>query len=242
MIVTCPACATKYRVDDAALPAAGRTVRCRNCSHTWLELPSEEPVHAAEPMPQASPVETIDDDPIPPIPPGATSVGEAPTATPIPIVTEARSLAVAEPRTSNRLKFAWIALAAIIVVAVGALAIFRDGIVSLWPPAGRFYAAVGWPAHPGYGLQLSGVSVAPSMDNGQAILVLTGKIADVSMVALAVPKLHVSLLGGNQQVLQRIELDTGKASLRPGETTPFSFNIADPPHDALSVRVAFATP
>jgi predicted Zn finger-like uncharacterized protein len=36
LIVTCPVCRTRYRVDTAALARpGGRTVRCAACGHSW---------------------------------------------------------------------------------------------------------------------------------------------------------------------------------------------------------------
>jgi predicted Zn finger-like uncharacterized protein len=41
LIVTCPACRTRYRVDEAALARpAGRTVRCAACGFTWHHPPA----------------------------------------------------------------------------------------------------------------------------------------------------------------------------------------------------------
>ena len=37
MILTCPACDTKYVVKDGAIPAGGRQVRCASCKHSWHE-------------------------------------------------------------------------------------------------------------------------------------------------------------------------------------------------------------
>ncbi len=37
MILTCPACATQYRLKDDAIPPEGRQVRCAACKHKWHE-------------------------------------------------------------------------------------------------------------------------------------------------------------------------------------------------------------
>lgn len=39
MILTCPACDTKYVVKDGAIPPGGRQVRCAACKHSWHQDP-----------------------------------------------------------------------------------------------------------------------------------------------------------------------------------------------------------
>src|ERR1700761_3483449 len=46
MILTCPACATRYQADEAKFPPQGRQVRCAKCGHVW---------HQPGPMPVAEP-------------------------------------------------------------------------------------------------------------------------------------------------------------------------------------------
>lgn len=50
MILTCPACATQYRLKDGAIPPEGRQVRCAACKHKW----HEDGPAAAEPAPPAA--------------------------------------------------------------------------------------------------------------------------------------------------------------------------------------------
>jgi predicted Zn finger-like uncharacterized protein len=50
MILTCPACATQYRLKDDAIPPEGRQVRCAACKHKWHQEGGE----------QAAQVETSD--------------------------------------------------------------------------------------------------------------------------------------------------------------------------------------
>lgn len=42
MILTCPACASSYFIEDAKLGEKGRTVRCASCRHTWHAMPEPE--------------------------------------------------------------------------------------------------------------------------------------------------------------------------------------------------------
>jgi predicted Zn finger-like uncharacterized protein len=46
MILTCPACDTKYVIKDGAIPPGGRQVRCASCKHSWHQDPE---IMAAEP-------------------------------------------------------------------------------------------------------------------------------------------------------------------------------------------------
>ncbi len=53
MILTCPACQTKYVVKDGAIPASGRQVRCASCKHSWHQDPDDAAVAASMREPQA---------------------------------------------------------------------------------------------------------------------------------------------------------------------------------------------
>jgi predicted Zn finger-like uncharacterized protein len=48
MILTCPACDTRYVVKDGSIPPGGRQVRCASCKHSWYQDPdaAEEIVEA----------------------------------------------------------------------------------------------------------------------------------------------------------------------------------------------------
>ena len=65
MILTCPACDTKYVVKDGAIPPAGRQVRCAACKNAWHQAPEAADVEdddaLTSPPPPAPPASTAEE-------------------------------------------------------------------------------------------------------------------------------------------------------------------------------------
>src|SRR4051794_31134080 len=47
MIITCPACQTRYQVADDALGSEGRRVRCASCGNVWSYSPETAAIQEA---------------------------------------------------------------------------------------------------------------------------------------------------------------------------------------------------
>ncbi len=56
MIIACPNCQTRFKIDPEALAPRGKMVRCSQCGHRWFAEPPAEEIEAP-PLPERSPVE-----------------------------------------------------------------------------------------------------------------------------------------------------------------------------------------
>jgi predicted Zn finger-like uncharacterized protein len=51
MILSCPSCGARFKIDAAKLGDAGRRVRCASCRHTWHALPTDDADAGADAAP-----------------------------------------------------------------------------------------------------------------------------------------------------------------------------------------------
>jgi predicted Zn finger-like uncharacterized protein len=144
MIIGCPACRTRYLVDEKALGGrVGRTVRCATCGHTWRQTaPPDlfaadgsarfedsriEPALEVPPRPEAQREASLE---VPPRP------GSIPERAP-------------RPKRSRWGARRWLMLVVLFVLAIlVGVVIARGAVVKIWPPAARLFALAGLPVEP----------------------------------------------------------------------------------------------
>ncbi len=214
MIVACPTCHTRYKVEDEAVSrASGRTLRCASCGHSWhyLAPPPAPLVRLRERLQAASSPEPA------PIPRPAIT---APTA----------------PRRRHHSGLGWV----ILILLVGGLivgAIFgRDQVVATWPPAAEFYELVGLKPQPlGAGLSIANVTSTRNADG----LIVEGDITNKTGVPRTVPHLRVALRDAGQHELIFKVVDPPRERLLPGETSHFVVGFLPAPDAAAGVLVTF---
>ncbi|HZB92089.1 MAG TPA: DUF3426 domain-containing protein [Stellaceae bacterium] len=220
MIVTCPACSTRYLVDPRALGETGRVVRCANCAHTWHQDPAEDAPRRVE----LPPVE-------PPPAPEMTLRGAGRVQLP----------ALAPPR--RRLSgVGWAAYLIVLAgIVAGGLWFTRDQVVSRFPATARYYQMLGVPVETAEGsFDFHNVMPIRDTENGLPTLVIEGQVVNVSKVARRVPKLKVTLLDSNNHELQSWEFTVSDDRLLPGASTAFRTSIAQPNEAATMIKVSVA--
>lgn len=126
MRIACPACTAEYEVPDHLLAGSARSLRCSRCAAVF-PLPRVEP----EPKPKAEPE-----------PPAVAAPPPEPLPLPADSVPDRVPLA-AEPGPGKALLLAWTASLAVVLGAGVALVVFRGPIMAAWPPATRFFQALG---------------------------------------------------------------------------------------------------
>ncbi|MHA1113838.1 MAG: DUF3426 domain-containing protein [Alphaproteobacteria bacterium] len=213
MIITCPACATRYLIDPVQLGPEGRRVRCAKCGHGWAQ-------DGAPARPEPDVIRTPDA--VRPIPEGSNL-----PAFPRPA-----------PRRPNVIGWAALILVVAAVVAGGLAA--RERVVAAWPPSARLYAALGMPVLPlGHGIEFRDVAFERERGEDGETLVLRGRLANVADSVLDVPRLRVALIGKTGEIVGAWEFTVSAARLVPGETVAFVTRHENPPATASNLRIEF---
>ena len=211
MILTCPACRTRYLVDEEAVNRpTGRNVRCASCGYSWRYPPLPDP-RKIEPPPRIEP---------------ALEVSARREPLPVPALTRT-------PR--RRLAIGWVVLGVMIVllalvVLVAVLA--RNEVAANWPPAARLYAWVGLAPK----LELG--KVVPTRTPGS--LVIEGDVTKSGNMAGEVPQLRVALRDPTEKEVQFKIIDPPKPRLGPSESARFKTTFDHPDDGATGVVVTFA--
>lgn len=242
MIVTCPACQTRYLVDDAALGgAAGRRVRCASCGNLWRHSPEAvaigaAPAGAVAVSDAAAPASNTAIG-VPVAPPlraersaGLLHYPVGPAALTRPSVVTERPGA-ARRRSATRLGIILLA-AAIVFVAI----IARGKIMAILPSAAPVYAAFHLTEPPGDGL-----GVTSALTRSANSLIVAGDIVNKTAVPRHVPPLRLTLRDSNRGDLDSQTIAPPVDRLMPGASEHFDAVFAHPGAAATGVTVEFAT-
>jgi len=239
MILTCPTCASRYRVDETKLGPQGRTVRCAGCGQSWRAEPLAEPLQLTPALltpdievaaPEAEAFEGG----------GEPDLAQTP-AEELPKVFRQKAEAKRRTRAAMTAGLVWGGMAVGLALLVLTAVVFRVQVVQLWPRTAGAYAAVRLPVNP-LGVAPDNVQAAPGLEDGRAALIVTGSERNIDSRPRRPALLRISLYdkaGG--RLLSKV-FDLPPAPLAGGESRPFRVSFLDPPIAAAQVGVDFVAP
>ena len=241
MILTCPSCSTRYTVDEAKFPAAGRTVRCAKCGHSW---------HQAAPEPEPEP------EPAPTPEPEAVAAAPAAVDEPEPRLEDAFAAsstrayapqASAPERASRALSLqtaavvaGWIGLVAVVLLIGYSAVRYRQDIATIWPQSAGVYSGLGLPVN-ATGIDFRDVAYRREVEDGQSVLVVTGRIVNTGQREMPVPQtVRVGLNDADNRELYHWTFKPDATTLKPGGEMPFRTRLSSPPAAARFAVVTFS--
>ena len=217
MILTCSSCGTRYSVDGAKFPAAGRTVRCAKCGNSWHQA-AEAPgrgtggragVRRGRPG-QESRRGTERGGSFDSFP----ATGASPTRAFAPQST------VAEPRAPIGPILAviagWAALIAVVLLIAVSAVLYRQHIAVIWPQSAGVYSSLGLHVNTS-GIDFRQVDYRRESEDGQVVLAVTGVIVNAGSRQLPVPQtVRVTLSDASNHELYHWTFKPTTTVLAPG--------------------------
>lgn len=249
MIVTCPACETRYLVDEAELGGeAGRRVRCASCGNLWHYSAEAAAIHLAvaaitaeltATQAAARPATPSVASNAPPAPglraePGtqvhsfvaAAAAPVRPAATPMPYVPPQRPAAGGT----------WLATLALVATLAMIVILGRDNLIALYPPIAGLYRTLHMAAPTGTG----SLQITSTVTHEADRLTVAGDIVNTSRQPQPLTRLRVTLRDGARRSLEVRFIAPPMALLPPGLTAYYSTTFERPSITAASADVAFA--
>lgn len=252
MLITCPTCASSYRIDAAKIGPEGKSVRCAACRETWFITPDA----AGEEVPEAS-LAVQQDIPSDPVADTAweeataavreASAPEGKPAKGAPATRKGkRAGKKAKPkgRISAVGRFppspaALVLLVLLAAVPVACLA--RSSIVGMVPQTASLFSAIGLPVNR-RGIEFRDVMAFqnPAVDDRPAELVVEGDLVGVGRADVPVPALRIEISDAAGKPLRSFPAPAPRKILGTGEAARFRARLADPPAEGRAVLLRFA--
>lgn len=250
MILTCPACRTRYATDAENIPPEGRSVRCARCGHVWHPTPEDadpEPEYSAV-EPEMDPVlegpheETVDDIRRKQEEEAAAAAerrahlrGDSPPQLdPEDIPPPAWKVALAKTIVGA----GWTGVAAIVLVAGWAALVYRPELTQYWPQSASFYDTIGMKPDIA-ALKFTTVNYRSTQEDGQPVLTVTGTLVNDSAKDMSVPRIRLALIDAGKREVYRWTVASAAPTLTPGQATHFTTKISSPPTNARHLELHF---
>lgn len=213
MIITCPACKTRYMIKSDKLGLDPKVVRCAKCKKSWEVKPV--------------PVNSVEEDK-PPLPPIARL--------------DAPNLKEQQQELNNKIKkrknIVFSILCGFLIASIVMLVVLKDKIVDAKPEFATIYQLVGLDVKKdedlSSGLVITDVERVQEKAGDSTILIFSGKIKNQSEVEVPVPTVKVQLFNEDGILLDDWSAQGEKKTLKPNESTIWTCRFYDPPLNQIS--------
>ncbi|VAW01076.1 hypothetical protein MNBD_ALPHA01-2079 [hydrothermal vent metagenome] len=149
----------------------------------------------------------------------------------------------------------WYGLGGFIAVFIACFLIFQGTIMEIWPPSKKLYRTLGMEDNaadsgkeaPGPEIPLeeqfkiADTKLSKVRNNRIVTLKVDGKIINLTDRTLTLPLLKISLRNDRGQIVREWTFKASVATISEDEDVAFSTSLPNPPDDATSIRVTFAT-
>lgn len=235
MIVTCPGCGARFRVDPARLGPAGRRVRCSACGHRWIVRPESAGPPPTEPA--AATGSSAASEPSPGLAVVAGDSGSAgPGDLPPPL---AAAPPLGQPPSGRGAAIAGWLVVVLLLLALAGLVVGRNEVVAAFPRALAIYDRLGLPVTARHGLELRNLASRRLEEQGVTVFVVEGEIHNLTRTERPIPPVRVALLDGEGRELSSELFRVAQPTVAGGAVARFEARMVDPPPLARSFRVAF---
>jgi len=259
MILTCPECATRFKIADDAISSNGRTVRCSQCSTTWFVAAEPDALNLEDAQTNTEmraeiirePVSHIDSE-------GDFSGADSGTDSGSlfsnlesgsydvlgGVGAHAAVRETADKKKARRrlLGVSMIWVVTLVILALFALAafLFRAKIVEAFPGTAPVYKALGLEADAS-GLEISFTNTKFGNNEGVQVLVVNGRIENFDVITRDVELIQLSFMNDNGEVLTSWVVEPSLSELKPGQAIKFTSQFPNPPVDAVKLISNFVT-